>query len=432
MLWIGILFFSCSKDDGNTVFPDPVQEKPGAQLPILEEIVPLIGQMDTEVTITGNNFGTDLNKVKVRFNNREAMVQTVTDTRITSVVPQKAKTGLVKIHIGEVELTGPEFEYQFTPVVSTLCGSLAGDVIGAIGEARFDEPSCIATDKFGNIIVADTDNHKIKKITPDGVVSTLAGTKKGLLDGNTSIAQFDSPIGVAVDSLGNVYVADHGNHRIRKITPFGVVITLAGSTAGYTDGRGLEAQFNFPWGIALDGEGNLYVSDLRNNRIRQVNPEGVVTTIAGGELGFENGPGESARFNFPMGLVVDENNSIYVTDFRNNKIRKISGLGNVSTFAGSTVGHADGAGIDARFSGPSDITLGPQGNFYVTDSGNHKVRKISQDGLVTTLVGAEQGYEDGIGTGALFNSPTGIEFLDQEILIIADANNNRIRKVSQE
>jgi len=169
-------------------------------------------------------------------------------------------------------------------VVSTLAGSgTVGFADGTGTEARFSYPGRVAVDSEGNVYVVDHGNHRIRKITPAGVVSTLAGTgTRGHADGTGTEAQFDYPTGVAVDSEGNVYVADHGNHRIRRITPAGVVSIFAGSTEGFADGIGTEAQFNYPTGVAVDSSGNVYVADSVNHRIRKITPAAVVSTFSGG------------------------------------------------------------------------------------------------------------------------------------------------------
>jgi len=198
--------------------------------------------------------------------------------------------------------------------------------------ARFDAPTGVAVDSSGNVYVADYANNRIRKITPAGVVSTLAGSgTRGHVDGPGTTALFDHLIGVAVDSSGNVYVADTDNHRIRKITPADriedrVVSTFAGTdTRGHADGPGTEAQFNYPYGVAVDSSGNVYVADADNNRIRKITPEGVVSIIAGtGTRGSADGAGTTALFDSPDGVAVNSSgNVVYVADTGNHRIRKI-------------------------------------------------------------------------------------------------------------
>ena len=246
--------------------------------------------------------------------------------------------------------------------------------------ARFSAPQGVALDNEGNVYVADTENNRIRKITPDRVVTTLAGNSTaGYSDGTGTAARFSAPQGVALDNEGNVYIADTGNNRIRKITPDRVVTTLAGNgTAGYGDGMGTAARFSAPQGMAVDNNGNIYIADTENNRIRKITPDRVVTTLAGnGTTGYGDGTGTAARFSAPQGVTVDNNGNVYVADTGNNRIRKITPERIVITIAGhSTAGYSDGAGTAARFSTPKGITVDSNGDVYVGDTGNNRIRKI--------------------------------------------------------
>jgi sugar lactone lactonase YvrE len=268
---------------------------------------------------------------------------------------------------------------KITPsgVVSTLAGSAGqpGSSDGTGSAARFYEPTGVALDSAGNVYVADKYNDEIRKITPSGVVSTLAGSagQIGSSNGAGGAARFDDPEGVAVDSAGNVYVADASNDEIRKVTPSGVVTTLAGSAgqSGSSDGTGSAARFYHPTGVAVDSAGNVYVADYYNQEIREVTPSGVVTTLAGsaGQVGSSDGIGSAATFDYPWGVAVDSEGNVYVADAANNEIRKITPSGAVTTLAGSAgqTGSSDGTGSAARFDQPTGVAVDSAGNVYVAD-----------------------------------------------------------------
>jgi len=329
-------------------------------------------------------------------------------------------------------LTGGFAVHCFRNQVTTLAGDgTLGSVDNATGTlATFGAPRGVAVDGAGNVYVADTSNNRIRKITAAGVVTTLAGSTIGSVDGTGIAARFAAPYGVAVDGAGNVYVADTFNNRIRKITPAGVVTTIAGSTAGSVDGTGTAARFNFPLGVAVDGAGNVYVADAANHRIRKIDPAGVVTTLAGAGSGSADGTGTSALFNNPSGVAVDGAGNVYVADNLNNRIRKITSTGAVTTLAGSTVGLVDGTGTAARFDGPRGVAVDGAGNVYVADSDNHRIRKITAAGVVTTLAGSTVGFVDGTGTAARFDDPGGLAVDGAGgNVYVADTDNHRIRHI---
>jgi sugar lactone lactonase YvrE len=330
-----------------------------------------------------------------------------------------------------------------TATVSLFAGSPSGASGSANGTgtaATFNGPVGIAVDAAGNLYVADYSNNEIRKITPAGVVSLFAGSPTGAAgsaDGTGTAATFHSPIGVAIDSAGNLFVADENNNEIREITPAGVVTTFAGSTtAGHADGTGTAASFAGPEGIAVDASGNVWVADTGNNEIRKITPSGQVTTWAGSYLasGNANGSGASATFNMPIGIAVDGSGNVYVVDRSNNEIRKIDATDVVSLFAGSpagTAGSADGTGSAATFNAPFGITLDSAGNLYVTDANNQLVRMLTPNALVTTLAGSatNTGTANGTGSAALFNYPFGIVAAASGELFVGDFGNNEIRKL---
>jgi sugar lactone lactonase YvrE len=272
-------------------------------------------------------------------------------------------------------------------VVTTLAGSPGqwGSSNGTGSAASFDDPSGVAVDSTGNVYVADTGNEEIRKISPSGVVTTLAGSpgQWGSNDGTGSAASFEQPTGVAVDSAGNVYVADSDNNEIRKISPSGVVTTLAGSAGqiGSSNGTGSAARFEQPTGVAVDSAGNVYVADSNNWEIRKISPSGVVTTLAGsaGQWGSRDGTGSAAQFFVPFGVAVDNAGNVYVADQWNQEIREITPLGVVTTLAGVTgqTGSINGTGNAARFDFPFGVAVDSAGNVYVADQYNEEIRKLA-------------------------------------------------------
>jgi len=320
--------------------------------------------------------------------------------------------------------------YESGITVTTFAGSGGGYADGTGTAAQFSYPTGVAVDASGDVYVADKSNDKIRKITPAGVVSTLAGSNNGYADGTGTAAQFSSLSGVTVDASGNVYVGDMSNNKIRKITPAGVVSTLAGSSAGYADGTGTAAQFNYPVGVAVDASGNVYVADYYNHKIRKITPAGEVSTLAGSTGGYADGTGTAAEFFYPAGVAVDASGNLYVADYGNDKIRKITPTGIVSTFAGSNNGYADGTGIAAQFSLPAGVAVDASGNLYVADTHNHKIRRITPAGVVTTLAGSTDGYADGTGIAAQFSFPTGVVVDASGNMYVADQSNQKIRKIT--
>ena len=323
-------------------------------------------------------------------------------------------------------------------VATTLAGTKRsiGSTDGTGSAARFQKPIGVAVDSAGNVYVADSWNRTIRKVTPAGVVTTLAGSAgiRGSADGTGSAARFDYPTGVAVDSSGNIYVADQA--RIRKVTSAGVVTTLAGSYGvnGSTDGTGSAALFHSLYGVALDAAGNVYVTDSYNHTIRKVTSAGVATTLAGKAYtsGSSNGTGSAARFNNPTGIAVDGSGNVYVADEYNHRIRKITPAGAATTLAGLSSGSSDGTGSAAQFFSPKGMSMDGSSNVYVSDSNNHAIRKITQAGAVTTLAGGATVYGsiDGIGSTARFQPPSGIAMDNSGNVYVSASFEPTIRKVT--
>ena len=339
-----------------------------------------------------------------------------------------------------------------TITVSTIAGDGSfGHVNGEGASARFSSPYGVAVDALGNMLVADTDNHCIRKITPANVVSTIAGDgSSGHVDGEGASARFNSPGGVAIDAAGNVLVADTDNHRICKITAVGVVSTIAGDgSSGHIDceGASASARFASPYDVAVDAAGNVLVADANNHCIRKITPAGVVSTIAGdGNSGHVDGEGASARFSSPRGVAVDALGNVLVADTDNHRIRKITPAGVVSTIAGDgSSGHVDGEGASARFNIPGGVAIDAAGNVLVADTDNHRIRRITAAGVVSTIAGAHHdhrrhhdrrrpsrcvGHIDGEGASARFFMPYGVAVDAAGNVLVADADSHRIRKIA--
>ena len=412
----------------------------------IDSMEPTNGPKNTIVTFTGDNFGTNIENIQVFFDDIEAEVQQVNQTSITTVLPPKAYSGIVKIIIGEQEFDGFVFDYEISDVnVSIITGSIdSGFVNGSANIAQFSGPNDITVGVDGNLYVSDTGNNSVRKVTYEFIdnllagisVTTLAGNGNyGFANGSGQDAQFDAPVGITSDSNGNIYVADLFNNSIRAITPSGEVTTLLDlNSSELIPVLGQNFSFN-PDGLAIDDEDNLYITERSSHSILKVAFSGEISRIAGdGTSGYVDGNGTSAKFSYPKDIAVDSNGNLYVTDNGNNVIRKISTSGDVSTFAGSTVsGFSNGSGAIASFNYPQGITIDSQDNLYVVDVGNHSIRKIDMLGSVTTLAGnGISGFTSGIGSQAMFNQPRGISIDTNGNLYVTDSGNNSIRLITQE
>ena len=360
----------------------------------------------------------------VTYGNAKTFVK---NTAITAILP--TNTG------GSVPAT------IYGQVTTFTGGTTSGNANGTGSAASFKNPYAIALDAAANLYVTDKGNFKLRKITPLGVVTDFAGSgTAGYLNSATaSSAQFKDVTGITADIAGNIYVSDMADNRIRKISTAGAVTTFAGSgAAAYADGTGNAAQFNNPWGLASDIAGNIYVGDTYNNKIRKITPGGVVTSIAGSTNGSNDGISSSAQFLNPANVALDIAGNVYISDYGNQKIRKL-GLNNyVTTLAGDgTSGSTDGLGVTAgpgnfaSFNYPSGLNLDAAGNSYIADQNNNKIRKINSAGATTTLAGSgAAGSAEGVGLLATFNAPVGVALDFSGTLYVADASNNKIRTVA--
>jgi sugar lactone lactonase YvrE len=328
--------------------------------------------------------------------------------------------------------------------VTTLAGVPwnQGTQDGPAATATFRWPMGLARDTAGNSYIADTGNHTIRKLDTNGIVSTLAGSpgNSGSVDGTGSSARFWEPNAVAVDAQGNVFVSDRVNHAIRKVTPGGVVTTYAGALGvdGRRDGYRIEARFGMVEGLAIDRFGALYFVDRWARAIHKISPDGIVSTLAGGGdlLGSADGWGSGALFSEAWNVAVDDAGNVYVADTYNRTIRRIEPSGLVTTLAGkaSAWGHENGTGTNARLYSPGAVAFDAAGNLYVADAWNQIVRKITPAGVVSTLAGTPNlaDHRDGVGSEALFREPWGVAVDGSGNVLVGDRHNHIIRKIASD
>jgi len=422
MLLVTITFFSCSTssdEDTNPIaeIPEPVPEP----IPILTSFSPTGGPKTTLVTIIGNNFAAT-SDIQVFFNDVEAVINSSTATEIVTTVPTTL-TGTVTVISNGTKLVGETFTYVTTTEVSTFAGqSLSGTADGEGTNSQFNNPRGIVIDDEGNFYVADGNNHSVRKITPDGTVSTIVGGSQG------TNALFDLSYGIGIDSKKNLFVTSPLNRSVIKITPDAEASLFAGGALGNDDGTGEEAEFAFPTGMIIDALDNLILVD--DSRIRKISPNAEVNTFVGSSPDFEDGA--EPKFNQPRGIAIDAQNNLYIADSQNNRIRKVAPDGQTTTLSGSTSGFQDGDVAEAKFNSPRGITLDQEGNIYVADSNNNRIRKITPSGIVSTIAGSTVGFADGNAETSKFDHPNSIAIDNDGNLYVTDQNNHRIRKITQD
>jgi trimeric autotransporter adhesin len=332
-------------------------------------------------------------------------------------------------------------------IISTVAGigeyGYSGDGGSATG-ALLDGPMGVAYDLAGNLFIADTYNNRIRKVTPAGIISTVAGNGNsgyGGDSGQATAAQLSNPSGVAVDYSGNLFIADTYNNRIRKVTPAGIISTVAGNgTSGFSgDGsQATAAKLSQPAGVSVDYSGNLFIADSSNNRIRKVTTAGVISTVAGnGSWGYsgDGGPATTAQIGYPYGVAVDFSGNLYIADRYNYRIRKVT-AGTISTFAGNgNWGYSGDGGpaTAAQIGAPYGVAVDYLGNLFIADTYNYSIRMVTAAGIISTVAGnGDPGYNgDGsLATAAQLNSPYGVAVDYSGNLFIADTYNYRIRRIT--
>ncbi len=352
------LIAACDKDDD--------AEKPAT--PSVAAVYPSSGHPNMIITIKGKNFSTTREENKVQFNGKAGIVIEASETALQVVAPEDGTTGPVTVTTPKGTISGGVFTYlppleEYT--VTTLAGNgTAGSVEGPVADALFRTVQGVAIGADGSIIVTDRGNNRIRRIKAGNVTAIAGATTAGYVEGTGAAARFRLPWRAVEDAQGNIFVADRDNHVIRKITPAGVVSTVAGTgTSGFADGPAAAAQFNQPLDIVVDAAGNLYVADNLNHRIRKISASGEVTTLAGsGTAGFANGTGTAAQFRNPSGLEIDKDGNILVADRLNHRIRKVTQAGVATVVAGDgNSGYLDGDAAGARFADPYGITVDASG-----------------------------------------------------------------------
>lgn len=421
--------------------PSPTPPVTGnTEPPELTGFSPLSGKKGTVIKIQGKHFGNDVSKVSLQINGLKATINAVTDAEITAVVPDRCGLGKLVLSVNSKEVSSAAaFRYQYTVKTSYFSGGEPGFENGTPQKSKFGTLYNIATDSKGIMFAADLGNSMVRRIETDGSTSTVAGASQGGFgDGKGNQALMKFPIGIELAPDGSIFVADHENHAIRKVLPDGTLVTVAGhpDRPGLIDGNLATAQFKRPYGVKLDKTGILWICDTENGLIRKLSPDGQVTTFAGSTPGYADGKLRDAKFYMPSYLNFDENGNIFIADKHNHCIRKITSDGMVTTFAGmpTHTGYRDGEAGQAMFNQPCNIQIDKLGNLYVNDLWNHCIRLVYPDGYVTTLAGkgGTEGYKEGPGENALFKHPQGCTLDKDGNLFVTDSANQRIRKLTIE
>jgi len=410
------------------------------------------------VDVSGNLYITDPRNNRVRKVNTAGIISTVAGdggdifggdggpATATSVVP-------IDIFVdpgGNLYLADASYRVRkvngdgiITTIACNGTSGFTGD--GGPATAASCVPYRVARDSAGNLYVADGSSKRIRKVSAAGIITTVAGRGTGQSSGDggpATLAELIQPLGVAVDPAGNVYIADEGCNRIRKVNTAGIISTIVGNGKQGFNGDGgpaTSASLYEPSGVAVDPAGNVYIADAGNLRIRKVDTAGTITTIAGnGKEGFsgDGGPAPSAELTFPVEVAVDPAGNVYIADEGSNRIRKVNTAGTISTIAGNGKDGFNGDGgpaTSASLNDPRGVAVDPTGNVYITDRGNNRIRKVNTAGIISTIAGNDtQGFsgDGGPATSASLNKPREVAVDLAGNVYISDAGNFRIRKVS--
>jgi IPT/TIG domain/NHL repeat len=380
--------------------------------PTISSVSPDTGAFNTTVTITGTNFNTTTSDDIVSFNGTSATVSAATATQLTVTVPTGAGTGVIKLTIGSNTITGPTFIYLYTYTVSTLAASVG-----------FNDPYGIAVDTSGNVIVADDGNNQVKMVTPAGVVTTVAGSgAPGFMNGSAATAKFLDPPAVAVDPMDNIFVGDAFNYKIREISS-GTVSTIAGTTVGESNGAVATAQFDSPTWMAIDASENVFVCDA--HYIREVSG-GSVSTLY-------DGYNYSSTLESFTGIALKPADTLVLLDNVGANVFQLTPAGAFSVLAGTgSPGYYDAPAALAQFSSATGIAIDAHGNILVADQANQRIRMISPAGMVSTIAGSGTAVDkDGIGTAAGFYYPLGIAVdLKTGNIYVLEPMSNSIRMIT--
>jgi serine/threonine protein kinase, bacterial len=415
----GIAVSGCKKDISAPITPPVVA--PPKVLPVIQTYGPGGGTYNSVVTITGLNFGTNSKNVSASINGKLAVILSVSDTSLLILVPLAAGTGDLIVNVNGVRFDLSTFIYSPSWMITTIAGNgTAGYADGDTAHSELNGPYTIAVDMNGNIYTFDQ-SQRIRKITPEGITSTVAGNGSiGNKDTICMLSSFGSHVALTVDGNGNIYAADLNNESIRKIVPGGLVTTVAGQhTAGHADSTGLKARFGGPWDIKWGPDGNFYI--LEYAYVRKMTPDYQVSTLAGdGNQGYVDGPGNIAEFWDPEYMAIDSKGNIYLTENWWERTRKITPDGTVSTLL-------TGQGN----SSPEGLALDSAGNMYICDQSNNSISQILSGGGFGWSAGNwnTRGFKDGPMANALFDNPQAIAIDKNGNIYVADWGNNRIRKI---